>query len=148
MGLAMGGDVIIASESAKFMAAFFRLGVIPDLGMMYTLPRLIGLARAKRFFFMNETLSAREAYDIGLVSRVVPADRLLDEALAAAQVINRLGGPSMMAAKECVNRAFEGTLADGVMYERRLFHALFGTEDRHEGMDAFLNKRKPEFTRR
>ena len=79
---------------------------------------------------------------------MVAADKLMEEALAAAQTINRLGGPSMLAAKECVNRAFEGTLADGVMYERRLFHALFGTEDQKEGMDAFLNKRRPAFTRR
>jgi enoyl-CoA hydratase len=92
-------------------------------------------------------MDAVEAERAGLVSRVVPADRLLDEALAAAAAICSLGGPSVLAAKECVNRAYEGNLNDGILVERRLFHALFGTADQKEGMDAFLNKRKAAFTR-
>jgi enoyl-CoA hydratase len=79
---------------------------------------------------------------------VVPADKLLEEALAAAMIICQMGAPSVMLAKECVNRAFEGPLADGMMYERRMFHALFGTEDQREGMDAFVNKRKAQFKHR
>jgi enoyl-CoA hydratase len=92
-------------------------------------------------------MDAVEAERAGLVSRVVPAAQLLEEALDAATIICNLGGPSVLAAKECVNRAYEGTLADGIMFERRLFHALFGTADQKEGMDAFLNKRKAVFTR-
>jgi enoyl-CoA hydratase len=93
-------------------------------------------------------MDAAEAERSGLVSRVVPVDKLMDEALGAAQVICDLGMPSVMLAKECVNRAFESALSDGLVFERRMFHALFGTEDQREGMDAFLNKRKPEFKHR
>jgi len=146
--LAMMCDIVIAADNAKFGQPEIKLGIIPGAGGTQRLPRAVGKSKAMDMVLTSRMMEAAEAERAGLVSRVVPADRLLDEALAAAQVINRLGGPSMMAAKECVNRAFEGTLADGVMYERRLFHALFGTEDRQEGMDAFLNKRKPEFTRR
>ena len=146
--LAMMCDIVIAADNAKFGQPEIKLGIIPGAGGTQRLPRAVGKSKAMDMVLTSRMMEAAEAERAGLVSRVVPADRLLDEALAAAQVINRLRGPSMMAAKECVNRAFEGTLADGVMYERRLFHALFGTEDRQEGMDAFLNKRKPEFTRR
>ena len=90
-------------------------------------------------------MDAAEAERAGLVSRIVPGDKLLDEALAAAELICALGGPSVMAAKECVNKAFESSLAEGVGFERRMFHALFGTEDQKEGMDAFVGKRKPVF---
>jgi len=93
-------------------------------------------------------MDASEAERAGLVSRVVPAERLMEEALAAAAVICGFGMPSVMMAKEAVNRAFEGGLTDGIAYERRLFHSLFGTEDQREGMDAFLAKRKPVFTHR
>jgi enoyl-CoA hydratase len=93
-------------------------------------------------------MDAAEAERAGLVSRVVPADRLLDEALAAAEAINAMSGPSVMMAKECVNRAFESGLADGVSYERRLFHALFATADQKEGMAAFVAKRKAEWQHR
>jgi enoyl-CoA hydratase len=93
-------------------------------------------------------MDAAEAERAGLVSRLVPVERLLDEALAAADAINSMSGPSAMMAKECVNRAFESGLADGVTFERRVFHALFATEDQKEGMDAFVNKRKPVFKHR
>jgi enoyl-CoA hydratase len=93
-------------------------------------------------------MDATEAERAGLVSRVVPLDKLMDEALGAALMICEYSLPSVMAAKECVNRAFEGGLADGVMFERRLFHALFATDDQKEGMDAFVNKRKAAFTHR
>ena len=93
-------------------------------------------------------MDAAEAERAGLVSRVVPADKLLDEALGAAATICALSAPSLMMAKECVNRAFEGTLADGISYERRLFHSLFATDDQKEGMDAFVSKRKPAFKHR
>ena len=93
-------------------------------------------------------MDAAEAERAGLVSRVVPADKLLEEALAAAAAICQLGAPSVMLAKQCVNRAFEGTLNDGVAFERHMFHALFATEDQKEGMDAFVNKRKAEFKNR
>jgi enoyl-CoA hydratase len=93
-------------------------------------------------------MDATEAERAGLVSRVVAADKLLDEALAAADAINAMSGPSVMMAKECVNRAFEGTLADGVSYERRLFHSLFATADQKEGMAAFVAKRKPDWQHR
>ena len=93
-------------------------------------------------------VDAAEAERAGLVSRVVAADKLLDEALAAAETINALGGPSVALAKECVNRAFESGLSDGVSYERRVFHSLFGTEDQREGMAAFMGKRKPAFKNR
>ena len=146
--LAMMCDIVIAADNAKFGQPEIKLGVIPGAGGTQRLPRAVGKAKAMDLVLTSRMMDAAEAERAGLVSRVVAADKLLEEALAAAQTINRLGGPSMLAAKECVNRAFEGTLADGVMYERRLFHALFGTEDQKEGMDAFLNKRRPAFTRR
>jgi len=93
-------------------------------------------------------MDATEAERAGLVSRVVPLDKLMDEALGAALMICGYGQPSVFAAKEAINRAFESGLSDGVMFERRLFHALFATEDQKEGMDAFVNKRKPNFTHR
>ena len=146
--LAMMCDIVIAADSAKFGQPEIKLGIIPGAGGTQRLPRAVGKAKAMDLVLTARMMDAAEAERCGLVSRVVPADQLMDEALAAAETINRLGGPSVLAAKECVNRAFEGTLSDGVMVERRLFHALFGTEDQKEGMDAFLNKRKAEFTRR
>ena len=121
--LAMMCDFIIAADNAKFGQPEIKLGIIPGAGMM----------------------DAAEAERAGLVSRVVPADKLLDEALAAAAAICAMSAPSVAFAKECVNRAFESGLADGMSYERRIFHSLFATEDQKEGMDAFLNKRKPAF---
>jgi enoyl-CoA hydratase len=145
--LAMMCDILIAADNARFGQPEIKLGIIPGAGGTQRLPRAVGKAKAMDLVLTARMMGAEEAERAGLVSRVVPADKLLDEALGAAAIICGLGLPSVLAAKECVNRAFEGTLNDGVMYERRLFHALFGTADQQEGMDAFLNKRKPAFTR-
>ena len=146
--LAMACDFIIAAQSARFGQPEIKLGIIPGAGGTQRLPRAVGKSKAMDLVLTGRMMDAAEAERAGLVSRVVANDQLMTEALAAADAINRLGGPSVLAAKECVNRAFEGGLSDGVMYERRMFHALFGTEDQREGMDAFLNKRRAEFTGR
>jgi len=146
--LAMMCDIVIAAETAKFGQPEIKLGIIPGAGGTQRLPRAVGKAKAMDLVLTSRMMDAAEAERAGLVSRVVPADKLLDEALAAAAVICGLSAPSLMMAKECVNRAYEGTLADGVSYERRLFHSLFGTEDQKEGMDAFVAKRKPAFKHR
>jgi enoyl-CoA hydratase len=143
--LAMMCDFIIAADTAKFGQPEIKLGVIPGAGGTQRLPRAIGKAKAMDMVLTARMMDAAEAERAGLVSRVVSADRLLDEALSAAEAINAFSGPSVMLAKECVNRAFESGLSDGVSYERRVFHALFATEDQKEGMDAFVNKRKPAF---
>jgi len=146
--LAMLCDFIIAADSAKFGQPEIKIGVIPGAGGTQRLPRAVGKSKAMDMVLTARMMDAAEAERAGLVSRVVPADKLMDEVLAAAAVINAMSGPSVMMAKECVNRAFEGGLSDGVAYERRTFHALFATDDQKEGMDAFLNKRKPVFKHR
>ena len=146
--LAMMCDIVIAAESARFGQPEIKLGIIPGAGGTQRLPRAVGKAKAMDLVLTGRMMDAAEAERAGLVSRVVPADKLLDEALAAAAAICALSAPSLMMAKEAVNRAYEGTLADGVMFERRLFHSLFATEDQKEGMDAFVNKRKPAFKHR
>ena len=146
--LAMMCDFIIAADTAKFGQPEIRLGIIPGAGGTQRLPRAVGKAKAMDMVLTSRMMDAAEAERAGLVSRVVPLAELMNVALAAAQSINELSGMSMMMAKESVNRAFEGTLADGVMFERRLFHSLFATVDQKEGMDAFLNKRKPVFVQR
>ncbi len=146
--LAMMCDIVIAADTAKFGQPEIKLGVIPGAGGTQRLPRAVGKAKAMDLVLTSRMMDANEAERAGLVSRVVPADKLLDEALSAAAVICGLSAPSLMMAKECVNRAYEGTLADGVSYERRLFHSLFGTEDQKEGMEAFVAKRKPVFKHR
>ena len=146
--LAMACDFIIAAENAAFGQPEIKIGILPGFGGTQRLPRAIGKAKAMDMVLTGRTMDAAEAERAGLVSRVVPTQRLLDEALAVAEVVNALGGPSVALAKECVNRAFEGTLADGVAYERQVFHSLFATEDQKEGMAAFLAKRKPEFKHR
>ena len=143
--LAMMCDFIIAGDSAKFGQPEIKLGIIPGAGGTQRLPRAVGKAKAMDLVLTGRMMDAAEAERAGLVSRVVPADKLLDEALAAAAVICGLSAPSLMMAKECVNRAYEGSLADGVMFERRMFHALFATADQKEGMDAFVNKRAAVF---
>ena len=145
--LAMMCDIVIAADSAKFGQPEIKLGVIPGAGGTQRLPRAVGKAKAMDLVLTARMMDAAEAERAGLVSRVVPADKLLDEALGAAAVICAMGATSVMAAKECVNRAYEGTLSDGILVERRLFHAMFGTPDQKEGMDAFLNKRKADFKR-
>ena len=146
--LAMMCDFIIAADNAKFGQPEIKLGIIPGAGGTQRLPRAVGKAKAMDMALTGRMMDASEAERAGLVSRVVPLDKLMDEALGAALMICSYGQPSVMAAKEAVNRAFESGLSDGVMFERRLFHALFATEDQKEGMDAFVNKRKPVFTNR
>ena len=146
--LAMMCDFIIAADNAKFGQPEIKLGIIPGAGGTQRLPRAIGKGKAMDLCLTGRMMDAAEAERAGLVSRVVPADKLLAEALAAAELICTMSEPSVMMAKECVNRAFESGLSDGMSYERRMFHALFATADQKEGMDAFLNKRKPSFTHR
>jgi len=143
--LAMMCDIVIAAESAKFGQPEIKLGIIPGAGGTQRLPRAVGKAKAMDLVLTARMMDAAEAERAGLVSRVVPADKLLAEALAVGATLCGLSAPSLMMAKECVNRAYEGTLNDGVMFERRLFHSLFATEDQKEGMDAFVSKRKPVF---
>ena len=146
--LAMMCDFIIAADNAKFGQPEIKLGIIPGAGGTQRLPRAIGKAKAMDMTLTGRMMDALEAERAGLVSRVVPLAQLMDEALGAALMICGYGQPSVYAAKEAVNRAFESGLSDGVMFERRLFHALFATEDQKEGMDAFVNKRKPVFKNR
>jgi enoyl-CoA hydratase len=146
--LAMMCDFIIAADTARFGQPEIKLGIIPGAGGTQRLPRAVGKAKAMDMVLTGRMMDAAEAERAGLVSRVVPAAELLSVALAVAQTICELSGPSVAMAKECVNRAYEGTLADGVMFERRTFHSLFATEDQKEGMDAFMAKRKAEFRQR
>ncbi len=143
--LAMMCDFIIAADSARFGQPEIKLGIIPGAGGTQRLPRAVGKSKAMDLVLTGRMMDAAEAERAGLVSRVVPADRLLAEALGAAEIICGMSGPSVMMAKDCVNRAFESSLNEGVVYERHVFHALFATADQKEGMDAFVNKRKPDF---
>ena len=144
--LAMMCDFIIAADNAKFGQPEIKLGVIPGAGGTQRLPRAVGKSKAMDMCLTARMMDATEAERRGLVSRVVPLYKLMEETLAAAITISGFSQITVMAAKESVNRAFEGTLADGVMFERRLFHGLFATQDQKEGMDAFLNKRPAQFT--
>ncbi|QIL45536.1 enoyl-CoA hydratase [Acidovorax sp. HDW3] len=144
--LAMMCDFIIAADNAKFGQPEIKLGVIPGAGGTQRLPRAVGKAKAMDMALTARMMDATEAERAGLVSRVVPLDKLMEEALGAALIISGFSQITVMAAKESVNRAFEGTLSDGLMFERRLFHALFATQDQKEGMDAFVNKRAANFT--
>ena len=146
--LAMMCDFIIAADNAKFGQPEIKLGIIPGAGGTQRLPRAVGKAKAMDLALTGRMMDAVEAERAGLVSRVVPLAQLMDEALGAALMICSFSQPSVMAAKESVNRAFESGLSDGVMFERRLFHAMFATEDQKEGMDAFVNKRKAVFKHR
>ena len=144
--LAMLCDFIIAADNAKFGQPEIKLGVIPGAGGTQRLPRAVGKSKAMDMALTGRMMDAVEAERAGLVSRVVALDKLMEEALGAALVIANFSQIAVMAAKESVNRAFEGSLSDGVMFERRLFHALFATQDQKEGMDAFVNKRTANFT--
>ena len=152
-GFALGGgcevammcDIIIAADNARFGQPEIKLGIIPGAGGTQRLPRAIGKAKAMDLALTGRMMDAQEAERAGLVSRVVPLDKLMDEALGAALSICDYSQIAVMSAKESINRAFESSLSDGVMFERRMFHALFATEDQKEGMDAFVNKRKPVF---
>jgi enoyl-CoA hydratase len=155
-GYALGGgcelmmmcDIVIAADSAKFGQPEIKLAIIPGAGGTQRLPRAVGKAKAMDLVLTGRMMDAQEAERAGLVSRIVPADKVLDEALAAAAQIAEYSLPSVMAAKECMNRAFEAPLAEGLVFERRMFHALFATEDQKEGMAAFVEKRKPAFKHR
>jgi enoyl-CoA hydratase len=146
--LAMMCDFIIAADNAKFGQPEIKLGIIPGAGGTQRLPRAVGKAKAMDMALTGRMMDATEAERAGLVSRVVALDKLMEEALGAALMISEYSQIATMAAKESVNRAFEGTLSDGVTFERRLFHALFATADQKEGMDAFVKKRKAIFTNR
>jgi enoyl-CoA hydratase len=143
--LAMMCDFIIAADNARFGQPEVKLGVIPGAGGTQRLPRAVGKSKAMDMVLTGRMMDANEAERAGLVSRVVPYEKMLDEALGAALAISAFPLIATMAAKEAVNRAFEGGLSDGSMFERRLFHALFATADQKEGMDAFLNKRRADF---
>ncbi|MFO1190858.1 MAG: enoyl-CoA hydratase [Rhodoferax sp.] len=143
--LAMMCDFIIAADNARFGQPEIKLGIIPGAGGTQRLPRAVGKAKAMDLALTGRMMDASEAERAGLVSRVVPLDKLMEEALGAALMICEYSQMAVLAAKESVNRAFEGSLSDGVMFERRLFHALFATADQKEGMDAFVNKRKAQF---
>ena len=143
--LAMMCDFIIAADTARFGQPEIKLGIIPGAGGTQRLPRAVGKAKAMVLVLTGRMMDAGEAERAGLVSRVVAPGQLLAEALGAAELICALSGPSVMMAKDCVNRAFESSLNEGVSYERHVFYSLFATADQKEGMDAFLNKRQPEF---
>ncbi|OBI95000.1 enoyl-CoA hydratase, partial [Mycobacterium asiaticum] len=146
--LAMMCDLLIAADTAKFGQPEIKLGVIPGMGGSQRLTRAIGKAKAMDLILTGRTIDAAEAERGGLVSRVVPADDLLTEAKAVASTIAQMSLPSAQMAKEAVNRAFESTLAEGLLYERRLFHSTFATDDQSEGMAAFIEKRPPDFSHR
>ena len=146
--LAMMCDFIIAADTAKFGQPEITLGVIPGMGGSQRLTRFVGKSKAMDMCLTGRMMDAAEAERSGLASRVVPAGELVDEALKTAARIAEFSLPSVMMAKEAVNRAYETTLAEGLRFERRLFHSLFALDDQKEGMAAFAEKRKPNFTNR
>lgn len=143
--LAMMCDMIFASESAKFGQPEIKLGVIPGMGGSQRLTKMIGKAKAMDMILTGKMIDAVEAERAGLVSRVIATDRLIEEATQAATLIAGFGKPSVLAATEAVRRAEELSLTEGILFERRTFHALFATEDQKEGMRAFVEKRPAEF---
>ena len=143
--LAMMCDFIIAADNAKFGQPEIKLGIIPGIGGTQRLARAVGKAKAMDLILTGRMMDAAEAERSGLVARVVPAARLMEEAIKVAETIAAMSQPSLLAAKEAVNRSFETSLAEGVRFERRVFHALFATKDRKEGMAAFIEKRPPRF---
>ncbi|MGD2141160.1 MAG: enoyl-CoA hydratase [Burkholderiales bacterium] len=148
--LAMMCDFILAADNARFGQPEINLGVIPGAGGTQRLPRFVGKSKAMEMVLLGQArmMDAQEAERCGLVSRIVPLAQLMDDALATAQKIAELSQPIVMMAKESVNRAFETTLREGVLFERRVFHSAFATHDQKEGMAAFTEKRKPEFRHR
>ncbi len=155
-GYALGGgcevammcDIVIAADNAKFGQPEITIGVIPAAGGTQRLTRAVGKSLAMEMVLTGRQLTAEEALQFGLVSRVVPVDDLLDEAVRMAEKIASFSRPAVMMAKEAVNRAFETTLTEGLRFERRLFHSLFAFEDQKEGMHAFIEKRRPQFKNR
>ncbi len=146
--LAMMCDFIIAADNAKFGQPEIKLGIIPGAGGTQRLPRAVGKSKAMDLALTGRMMDATEAERAGLVSRVVPLDKLMDEVLGAALQICGFSQMATMAAKETVNKSFDSGLSDGLMYERRMFHALFATADQKEGMDAFVGKRAANFQNR
>jgi enoyl-CoA hydratase len=146
--LAMMCDIVFAADTAKFGQPEIKLGVMPGAGGTQRLPRAVSKAKAMDLCLTARFMDSAEAERSGLVSRVIPAATLIDEAIAAAATIAEFPMPAVMMVKESVNRAYETTLAEGVHFERRLFHSLFATEDQKEGMAAFVEKRKPVFKHR
>jgi enoyl-CoA hydratase len=152
-GFALGGgcelvlqcDIVIAADTAKFGQPEIKLGVIPGIGGTQRLTHAVGKAKAMELILTGRMMDATEAERAGLVSRVVPAARLMDEAMKIAEAIAGYSLPSVLAAKEAVNRSFETPLAEGIRFERRAFHALFSTHDQKEGMAAFVEKRPAKF---
>jgi enoyl-CoA hydratase len=155
-GFALGGgcevammcDIVLAADTARFGQPEIKIGIVPGAGGTQRLPRAVGKAKAMEMVLTGRMMGAEEAERAGLVSRVVPAAELMDEALKVAATICGLGLPSVMLAKDAVNRSFETPLTEGIAYERRVFHSLFGTEDQREGMAAFMEKRPAAFRHR
>ena len=145
--LAMMCDFIIASDTARFGQPEIRLGIMPGSGGTQRLTRAVGKAKAMDMCLSGRMMDAAEAERAGLVSRIVPADKLLEEALSAAKTIADMALPVTMMAKEAVNRSFEGSMAEGILFERRVFHSMFGTDSKIEGISAFIEKRKPQFNK-
>ncbi|RVT81927.1 enoyl-CoA hydratase [Rhodobacteraceae bacterium CCMM004] len=143
--LAMLCDFIIAADTAKFGQPEINLGVVAGMGGTQRLTRFVGKSKSMEMHLTGRFMTAEEAERSGLVSRVVPAKKLMEEAMAAAAKITEKSALTVMAVKEAVNRSYETTLAEGVLHERRLFHALFATQDQAEGMQAFLDKREAQF---
>jgi enoyl-CoA hydratase len=143
--LAMQCDMIIAADNAKFGLPEIKLGVIPGIGGTQRLTRAIGKAKAMEMTLTGRMMDAAEAERAGLVARVVPVASLMEETMKIATTIASMSLPATMMAKEAVNRAFETTLAEGVLFERRVFHSLFATADQKEGMAAFVEKRPAKF---
>ena len=143
--LAMQSDIVIAADTAKFGQPEIKLGVIPGIGGTQRLAHAIGKAKAMDLILTGRMMDAAEAERSGLVARVVPADRLMDEAMTIAETIANMSMPSVLAGKEAINRAFESGLSEGIAFERRIFHSLFATEDQKEGMKAFIEKRPPKW---
>ena len=146
--LAMMCDIILAAETAKFGQPEVKLGIMPGAGGTQRLPRAVSKAKAMDLCLTSRMMDAAEAERAGLVSRVVAPEQLMTEAIAAAKTIAEFSLPVVMMIKESVNRAYETTLSEGVLYERRVFHSLFATDDQKEGMAAFVAKRKPDFKHR
>jgi len=146
--IAMACDFIVAGENAKFGQPEIKLGVIPGIGGTQRLTRLVGKSKAMDMVLTGRMMDAVEAERIGLVSRIVPTEDLVEKVLEIAAGIAGLSRPSVALAKESTNRSFETTLAEGLLFERRLFHSLFATEDQKEGMEAFAEKRQPQFKNR
>ena len=146
--LAMMCDIVIAADTARFGQPEITIGAIPGAGGTQRLTRAIGKSKAMEMCLTGRMMGAEEAERSGLVARVVPAADLMDEALRTANKIAEFSRPVAMMVKECVDRAFETTLAEGILFERRLFHGVFASEDQEEGMNAFVEKRQPSFKNR